>query len=269
MRTRFAPSPTGYLHLGHAFAAYEAFGFAATRGGECLLRIEDIDHTRCKPEFTDAIYEDLTWLGFNWPKPVRVQSTHVSDYQKTLHDLKSRALIYPCFLTRKDIKPLMKNGVYLGPKTPLSQDEVESRISKGETPAWRLSINHARDILGPEFDKLDFEESGLRVPQAPFGDEILARKDIGLSYHLCVTHDDTIQGITHVVRGVDIAPHTRFQVLLQKLLGGPILAYHHHALLLNQDGEKLAKRKADTAIRDLRAAGLTPDEVFQLARGMG
>ena len=269
MRTRFAPSPTGYLHLGHAFAAYEAFNFAERHGGECLLRIEDIDHTRCKDEFKTAIYEDLAWLGYDWPKPVRVQSTHISDYQKTLEHLKSRGLIYPCFLSRKEIKPLMENGVYLGPTPPLTEDEFEARIENGETPAWRLSLTRARDSLDHDFERLEFEDTGVSVPQAPFGDEVLARKDIGLSYHLCVTHDDALQDITHIVRGVDITPHTRFQVLLQKLMGWPTPVYHHHRLVLNKNGEKLAKRKSDTAIRDLRAAGLSPQEVLDLARGIG
>ncbi len=269
MRTRFAPSPTGYLHLGHAFAAYEAFNFAERHGGECLLRIEDIDHTRCKDESTTAIYEDLVWLGYDWPKPVRVQSTHISDYQKTLEHLKSRGLIYPCFLSRKEIKPLMENGIYLGKSSPISDDEIETRIANGDTPAWRLSIARAKAYLGAEFERLQFEETGVTVPQAPFGDEVLARKDIGLSYHLCVTHDDALQNITHVVRGVDIAPHTRFQVLFQKLMDWPTPVYHHHRLVLNADGEKLAKRKADTAICDLRAAGLSPQEALDLARGIG
>ena len=269
MRTRFAPSPTGYLHLGHALAASEAFGFARDNGGECWLRIEDIDHMRCKQDYTRAIHEDLGWLGFDWPAPVRVQSAHISDYQKTLEGLKTRGLIYPCFLTRKEVKPLMEGGVYLGPTSPMSKDEFEARIENDETPAWRLSLCAARDILGAEFERLDFEETGVTTRQAPFGDEVLARKDIGLSYHLCAVHDDAVQGITHIVRGIDIAPHTRFQVLLQKLMGWQAPAYNHHKLLLNADGEKLAKRNADTAIRELRDAGLSPQEVLDLARGIG
>jgi len=269
MRTRFAPSPTGYLHLGHALAAKEAFGFAERHGGECLLRIEDIDHTRCKPDYTAAIYEDLLWLGFSWPMPVRVQSACKTDYLKTLEHLKSRGLIYPCFLSRKEVKPLMKDGVYLGPKSPPSMDEFGAHIENGETPAWRLSIARAKTYLGAEFERLEFEETGMTVPQAPFGDEVLARRDIGLSYHLCAVLDDALQNITHIVRGVDIAPHTRFQVLLQKLMGWPTPIYHHHKLLLNADGEKLAKRNADTSIRELRAAGLSPQEVLDLARRIG
>lgn len=269
MLTRFAPSPTGYLHLGHALAAHEAFGFAKKHGGTCLLRIEDIDHTRCKPEYSAAIYEDLAWLGFKWPEPARVQSQHRADYGAVLAALKRRGLIYPCFLSRKELTPYLQDGIYLGPKTPLSGDAIAARMGRGETPAWRLSLARARVLLGADFETLSFEESGLHVPQARFGDEVLARKDIGLSYHLCAVHDDAVQGITHIVRGVDIAPHTRFQVLLQKLMDWPVPAYHHHKLLLNKDGEKLAKRKADIAIADLRAAGLSPQEVLDLARGIG
>lgn len=269
MLTRFAPSPTGYLHLGHALAAYEAFSFANKQGGECLLRIEDIDHTRCKPEYTQAIYDDLEWLGFNWPKPARVQSQHISGYQKALETLKMRELLYPCFLTRSEIKSKAPGGIYRGPKTRLSQCELEDRLAQGETPAWRLSLARCHDVLGAEFASLDFKETGEHLAPAPFGDEVLARKDIGLSYHLCAVHDDAMQKITHIVRGVDIAPHTRFHVLLQKLMGYPTPAYHHHKLLLNKDGEKLAKRNADTSIRELRASGLSPQEILDLARGLG
>lgn len=269
MLTRFAPSPTGYLHLGHALAALEAFGFARQNGGQCLLRIEDIDHTRCKQIYTDAIYEDLNWLGFDWPEPIRVQSHHRADYKITLDTLKSRGLIYPCFLTRKALAAQSPSGVYLGPKARLSEDEIAARIARGQTPAWRLSLARSREVLGREFHALEFEDSGQRVPPAPLCDEVLARKDIGLSYHLCAVHDDALQGITHIVRGLDIAPLTRFQILLQKLMGWPTPHYHHHPLLLNEDGEKLAKRNRDSSIRSLRATGYSAQEVLDLARGLG
>ena len=269
MRTRFAPSPTGYLHLGHALAASEAFGFAKRNGGECLLRIEDIDHTRCKPDYTQAIYEHLDWLGFDWPKPVHVQSEHISSYQNVLESLKERELLYPCFLTRSEIKSNSSGGVYRGPKTRLSRSELEDRIAQGETPAWRLSLSRCQDILGADFSRLDYQETGENLAPAPFGDEVLARKDIGLSYHLCAVHDDALQEITHIVRGVDIAPHTRFHVLLQKLMGYLTPAYHHHELLRGKDGEKLAKRNADTSIFELRASGFSSQEILDLARGLG
>ena len=265
MRTRFAPSPTGYLHLGHALAAREAFGFAAADNDVCLLRIEDIDHTRCKPEYTKAIYDDLSWLGFDWPKPARVQSQHRADYENTLESLKARGLLYPCFLTRREIKARAPDGIYRGPETHLSRCELEARIAQGETPAWRLSLSRCRDLLGADFSQLNYLEKGQRVAPAPFGDEVLARKDIGLSYHLCAVHDDALQGITHIVRGVDIAPHTQFHILLQKLMNWPTPEYYHHKLLLNKDGQKLAKRKADTSIRSLREQGLSPQDVLALA----
>jgi glutamyl-Q tRNA(Asp) synthetase len=269
MRTRFAPSPTGYLHLGHAFAAYEAFNFAERHGGECLLRIEDIDHTRCKPEYDGAILDDLEWLGFNVDEPVPRQSIFKAGFEKTLDDLRARELIYPCFLTRKEISAASLNGIYLGPKKFLSDDEIAERTANGEKPAWRLSLQRAREALGEKFNELYFEEIGLQVPQAPFGDKVLARKDIGLSYHLCAVHDDALYRMTHIVRGIDIAPHTRFQVLLQKLMGWPTPIYYHHKLLLNEQGKKLAKRNADTTIRSFREAGLSPQEVLDLARGIG
>lgn len=269
MRTRFAPSPTGYLHLGHALAASEAFGFAKTSGGECLLRIEDIDHTRCKPEYEQAIYNDLEWLGFKWTEPVRVQSEHITDYQKVLEKLKIRGLLYPCFLTRSEIKSRAPDGIYREPEPHFRRSDLDDKIAQGLTPAWRLSLLRCRDILGAEFSRLDYKETGQSVASAPFGDEILARKDIGLSYHLCAVHDDAQQNITHIVRGGDIAPHTRFHVLLQKLIGYPTPSYHHHRLLRGNDGEKLAKRNADTSIRELRASGLSAQEVLDLARGLG
>lgn len=275
MRTRFAPSPTGYLHLGHAFAAKQAFGAAKENSGVCLLRIEDIDHTRCKPEYTEAIYDDLRWLGFEWPEAVRVQSRCRADYEKTLEALKSKGLLYPCFLTRREINAQTGGDrqtggtLYLGPKTPLSDDEVHSRMARGETPAWRLSVARCRDFLGEGFNDLTYEESGETYQPAPFGDEVLARKDIGLSYHLCCVHDDAAQGITHIVRGADIAPLTPFHVLLQKLMGWPVPRYHHHKLLRRADGDKLAKRNADTAVRQFRAAGHSPQEVLAMASALG
>lgn len=269
MRTRFAPSPTGYLHLGHALAASEAYGYAAKHGGSCTLRIEDIDHTRCKPEYDSAILEDLKWLGFHVHEPVSRQLMYKADYQTALEHLKVRGLLYPCFLSRKQINEITQGGIYTGPKIRTSKDETTQRIESGQTPAWRLSLSNARDILGADFERLEFDETGRTVPQAVFGDEVLARKDIGLSYHLCAVYDDALYRMTHIVRGVDIAPHTRFQVLLQRLMGWPTPIYYHHRLLMNKDGDKLAKRNADTAIRQFRASGYSPQEVLDLARSIG
>ncbi len=242
--TRFAPSPTGYLHLGHAYAAECAFNFAKDRGGRCLLRIEDIDHTRCKPEYTRAIYEDLDWLGFDWPIPARVQSQHRAEYAKVIEALNEKGLLYRCFRTRKQLP----EGTYRGKPDP----NEAAKLNAGEKFAWRLSIAKVEAYLG---------ESDL-----PFSDEVLARKDIGTSYHVACCHDDALQGVTHVVRGKDIEPLTDFQNLLQRLMGWPTPKYHHHELRLNDDGDKLSKRNHDTSIRSLREEGYTAEEVLDMAR---
>lgn len=241
--TRFAPSPTGLLHLGHAYAASVAFEFAKERNGTCLLRIEDIDHTRCRPEYTRAIYEDLDWLGFNWPIPARKQSDHRAEYASVIETLNKKGLIYRCFKTRKELP----DGIYRGAADPGEM----ARMSSNERFAWRLSIDQVEIYLG---------ESHL-----PFSDEILARKDIGTSYHIACCHDDAVQGITHVVRGKDIEPLTKFQNLLQRLMGWPIPEYFHHDLRLNDDGDKLSKRNHDTSIRSLREEGYTAQQVLDMA----
>jgi len=242
--TRFAPSPTGYLHLGHAYAAEQAFGFAKERDGKCLLRIEDIDHTRCRPEYTRAIYEDLDWLGFDWPIPARVQSQHRADYAGVIERLNDKGLLYRCFRTRKQLP----EGTYRGKPDP---DET-AKLAANEKFAWRLSITKVEDYLG---------ETDL-----PYTDEVLARKDIGTSYHVACCHDDALQGVTHVVRGKDIEPLTSFQNLLQRLMGWPTPEYFHHDLRLNDDGDKLSKRNHDTSIRSLREEGYTAAQVLDMAR---
>ena len=271
MRTRFAPSPTGYLHLGHAYAAAQAFGAAKDAGGICLLRIEDIDHTRCKQKYTDAIFEDLHWLGFTWPDSntnhVRRQSQHRADYDKAIQDLAERGLIYRCFLTRKELK----NQTQISPaqqNARMAKGLAKGLTKEGEAHAWRLSIARAKAELGPKFAALSYSEDGVQTPAHAdgLGDAVIARKDIGLSYHLCVTHDDAAQGITDIVRGTDLRDSTGFHVLLQALMGWPTPRYRHHRLLLREDGQKLAKRNSDTAIRDLRAQGLSPQEVLAMAR---
>ena len=256
--TRFAPSPTGYLHLGHAYAAMQAFGF----GGECFLRIEDIDHTRCRPEYTDAIFEDLSWLGFTWPKPVRIQSQHRADYALVIDALRARGLVYRCFKTRKELPPgLLRSS----PRPP--KDE-QARLSANEPFAWRLSISRCEDIISTP---LTYQETGLNpgvhtIDMSKLSDETLARKDIGTSYHTACCHDDALQDITHVVRGVDIAPLTPIHRLLQHLLDWPMPIYHHHGLLKNKAGDKLAKRNKDTSIRSLRNQGFTAAQVLDMAR---
>ena len=261
MITRFAPSPTGYLHLGHAKAAFEAFGFAARHKGQCLLRIEDIDHTRCRADYTNAIYEDLSWLGFNWPAPVRVQSDHIAQYKAVIESLATRGLAYSCVKTRAQIKTeLGARGL-----TVYTRDEASPLPAHREGAAWRLSIRACRAALGAEFDKLSYQEvqpSGalarINANADAQGDVIIGRKDIGVSYHIACTHDDALQNVTHIVRGDDIKAQTGLHVLLQSLMGWPTPIYHHHALLLRADGQKLAKRNEDTSIRSMRAGGVSP-----------
>lgn len=258
MITRFAPSPTGYLHLGHAMAAKTAFEF----GGTCLLRIEDIDHTRCRPEYTEAIYEDLNWLRFDWPKPARIQSDHRIEYDAVIENLRQRGLIYRCFKTRKDLP----NGIYTKPKTSMTQNEIDKNIDRKGPFAWRLNMAKARG----EFGSLTYEETGLEpglknIDPDLYGDVVLARKDIRTSYLIACTHDDAVQEVTHIVRGADFTLLTGMQRIIQTLMGWPEPIYHHHHLLENADGEKLAKRNKDTAIRELRAKGVTASDVLDMA----
>lgn len=268
MITRFAPSPTGYLHLGHALAAKEAFGFAAGAGGTCLLRVEDIDRTRCRPEYTRAIYEDLDWLGFDWPLPARVQSAHLAEYAGALESLKSRGLVYPCFLTRRELTDIQgDDAVYRGPETRPDTDDIALRLRAGEKPAWRLSMRAAKDALGAKFDALSYREKGELIPARAddHGDVVLARKDVGTSYNLACTYDDALQGVTDVVRGRDLESLTGLHVLLQTLMGWPVPDYRHHDLLMKNAGEKLSKRGGDTSIRSMRETGMTPAQVLDMA----
>lgn len=253
--TRFAPSPTGWLHLGHARAAREAFGFADEVGGECLLRIEDIDHTRCKPEYTQGIYEDLRWLGFDWPEPVRVQSQHLRDYAGVAERLRGMGVLYPCSLSRKEVAARSEGGVFRG-----QVNAAKPRL--GDNPAWRICIPVAQALTG----SLKFEEDGV-VRHVDFGalsDDILVRRDIQTSYLIACTHDDAVQGISDVVRGMDLEDVTPMQVVLQALMGWESPRYWHHALVM--DGpRKLSKRDGDMSLRTLRAQGLHPEDVWERA----
>ena len=278
--TRFAPSPTGRLHIGHAIAAREAFRFADDQGGKCLLRIEDIDQTRCKPEFEVGIYEDLNWLGFDWPEPVRRQSDHFDDYTRALGELREKGLVYRSFLTRKALKAdLDDRGIsespagerpYPGPVTPMSADEEEMRIGRGDSFAWRLSLSACRDYLGAAFDDLSFIEEGSGVMTGEIkahpewlGDVVLARKDTPTSYHLAVTHDDALQGISHVVRGRDLYFSTHIHVLLQRLFDWPTPVYCHHGLILDTDGKKFSKSDRSRTLESLRKEGVRPEQIFR------
>ncbi|MDC7677664.1 tRNA glutamyl-Q(34) synthetase GluQRS [Asticcacaulis machinosus] len=268
--TRFAPSPTGYLHPGHAFSALNAYDAAKFHTGTFILRIEDIDHTRCRSEYEQAIYDDLRWLGIDWPEPVLRQSEHMADYQAALERLKGMGLVYPCYKTRKELMLEALSAPQDTPVLPPADTPLDRE------PAWRLAVTEARDYLGSRWDELGFEEQG-HGPKGehgwqiadPFinGDVVLARKDVGIAYHLAVVVDDARQGITHIHRGHDLLEATHTQVLLQALLGLPTPQYHHHALLLDDTGQRLAKRKGSKSIRDLRSGGMSPADIKALIVG--
>lgn len=272
--TRFAPSPTGFLHLGHAHSALCGWRRARAAGGRFLLRLEDIDPGRCRPHFAAAILEDLAWLGLDWDGPVRVQSAHLAEYRAALARLRACGLLYPCFCTRADIAREIAASAAAphGPEGPaypgtcrrLSRDEAEARIAAGEAHALRLDM--ARALAAAP--ALAFEEEGeglLPCEPAPFGDAVLARKDAPASYHLCVTHDDAQQGVTLVTRGEDLKPATALHRLLQHLMGWPAPRYAHHLLLRDAGGRRLAKRDRAATLRELRAAGVSPAEARALA----
>jgi glutamyl-Q tRNA(Asp) synthetase len=265
--TRFAPSPTGLLHLGHAHAAL----FAAHAGGRFLLRLEDIDRTRCRPEYAAAALADLAWLGLAWAQPVRVQTEHFAEYAAVLAGLQARGLLYPCFCTRAEIAASAsaphgpEGALYSGTCRALTAAQRAEKMEGGLPYALRLDMAAAlRAVPQP----LWFDEAGegrLRCDPASFGDVVLARKDTPASYHLCVCHDDALQGVTLVTRGVDLKPATQLHRLLQELCGWPAPAYRHHGLLLGPDGKRLAKRDHAPTLRALREAGRTPTEVRALA----
>lgn len=277
--TRFAPSPTGLLHLGHAHSALAGWRRARQGGGRFLLRIEDIDPARCRPEFTAAILEDLAWLGLDWDGEVRVQSAHLAAYRTTLDSLATRGLLYPCFCTRADIAreiaasaaaphlaPIGPDGpLYPGTCRRLSRDAAAARIAAGEPHALRLDMARALALAPPGLSFAEEGEGRLACDPARFGDVVLARKDTPASYHLCVTHDDALQGVTLVTRGADLKPATDLHRLLQALMGWPEPAYAHHRLLTDAAGRRLAKRDRAATLRDLRAAGTTPAEARALA----
>lgn len=265
-RTRFAPSPTGYLHLGHAYAALMAFEAARQAGGECLLRIEDIDRTRCRPEYETAIYEDLRGLGLAWPEPVLRQSDHLADYEAALESLRARGLVYACYKTRKELAQAAQGA-------PQEGDAVAENGPAEREPSWRLSLAAAREALGAKWDRLGFVETGQgpngetgpqRAQPEVNGDVVLGRKDIGVAYHLAVVIDDARQGVTHIHRGHDLFAATHTQVLLQGLLGLPTPVYRHHALLLDDQRRRLAKRKGSKSLRDYRIGGMDAEAIKAL-----
>lgn len=282
--TRFAPSPTGRLHLGHAYSALSAYAAAMEAGGRFLLRIEDIDLGRCRPEFEAGILEDLAWLGLSWEQPVRRQSEHFADYAAALQRLAEAGLVYRCFKTRGEIATQsasaphglgegFEGAIYRGAALPA--DREAELVAAGRPFAWRLSMAAARAALGAEFDALEFFEEGegadggprgrVRADPASAGDVILGRKDAPASYHLAVVHDDALQGVTCVVRGADLFAATHVHVLLQRLLGLPSPHYRHHRLLVGPDGKRYAKRDRSITLASLRAGGATPADIRRLA----
>jgi glutamyl-Q tRNA(Asp) synthetase len=272
--TRFAPSPTGYLHLGHAFSALTAFEAARAAGGRFLLRIEDIDQGRARPAFEAAIYEDLAWLGLVWETPVRRQSEHMNAYAGVLQTLIDRGLVYRCFRTRKEVAEAIASAPH-GPSgevfsgEALPPQEERARLEAGDAYAWRLSLKRARAELGPRYFALSFvDETGpVRAEPERLGDVVLARKDFPTSYHLASVWDDALQGVTHVIRGEDLREAAHLHVLLQALLALPTPDYRHHRLVLGVDGKRLAKRDQAATLRALREAGKSPDDVRLMATG--
>lgn len=275
--TRFAPSPTGYLHLGHAYSALFAHRAALQENGRFLLRMEDIDTTRCRPEFEAAILEDLAWLGLAWETPVRRQSDHMADHAAALARLEDAGLLYPCFCTRKEIQaevarsPSAPHGpdgaLYPGICRSLSTSERHDRIAAGTAHCLRLDMTEATRRTG----RLIWHDRDAGPQEARpqvFGDVVLARKETPTSYHLAVTHDDALQGVTLVTRGTDLFEATHVHRLLQALLDLPVPDYHHHGLLTDDTGRRLAKRDKSLTLRALREAGKTPEEVRAMA-GMG
>ena len=275
--TRFAPSPTGYLHLGHVRSALEGWRAAWEGGGRFLLRLEDIDRGRCRDEYAEAIVEDLAWLGLGWDGPVRRQSEHFEDYRAALDCLAGLGVLYPCFCTRREIQlEIARAGgapqgeaeaPYPGICRRLGTTEREQSRRGGLDHALRLDVVRALELTGP----LEWIEDGgavaHRVMANPtgLGDVVLARKDTPTSYHLAVTVDDAVQGVTLVTRGEDLAAATHIHRLLQALLDLPTPRYRHHRLLTDAAGRRLAKRDRALTIREMRSAGLSPAEIVARA----
>lgn len=272
-RTRFAPSPTGYLHLGHAYSALIAHARAKEAGGSFLLRIEDIDRPRCRSEFEAAIFEDLRWFGLDWSTPVMRQSERMAHYRAALDRLAELEVVYPCGCSRAEIRAALsapqegmpEPAVYPGTCRRRSMDEA------GPNDAIRLDMARALDLLpgghvtftdtGPE--RPGNHSCGGELLSGQIGDAVLARRDIGTSYHIAVVVDDAAQGITEIVRGIDLFAVTPLQVMLQKLLELPTPDYWHHGLIRDENGRRLAKRDDARAIRAYRMAGETPAEVMR------
>ena len=275
--TRFAPSPTGRLHLGHAYSALFAESLARQAGGRFLLRIEDIDRARCRSEFEAAILEDLAWLGVHWEAPVRRQSDHLEDYRAALERLESAGLLYPCFCSRKEIQAEIARaaGAPQGPEGPiypgtcraLPVEARELRIAEGRPYALRLDVGAGLARTGP-LTWQDLDRGVMLAEPQLLGDVVLGRRDVPVSYHLAVSLDDHLQEVSLVTRGEDLLSATHTHRLLQALLGLATPAYRHHRLLTNDKGERLAKRDGAMTLESLRRHGHTPAQVRAMA-GLG
>ena len=282
---RFAPSPNGELHLGHALSAILNSEWAARTGGRFLLRVEDIDLERCTPEYEQGIYDDLAWLGIDWEKPARRQSEHFAEYKTVLDLLIAEKLVYPAFMSRSEIRafiseaetprkpwPRDPDGVplYPGADREMSPRERRRRVASGEPYAWRLDVAAALSRVTEPLSWSEFTEEFANATQtiaalpAQWGDVVLARRDVPTSYHLSVVIDDAAQGVSHVVRGHDLFAATSIQRLLQELLGYPAPAYFHHHLVEGPDGRKLSKSESDTGLQRLRSSGATPADIRRL-----
>lgn len=274
-KTRFAPSPTGLLHIGHAASAWTAWDQAGQNPEQFLLRLEDIDATRCRPEFEQAIYEDLNWLGITWPAPVRKQSEHFADYRAALKKLEEMGLLYPCFCTRKEIEeeiarsPSAPHGpegpLYPGTCRSLTPAQRADNMAQGMPYAIRLDMDRARTQAGP-LRWQDLNAGWQDARPEILGDAVLARKDTPVSYHLCVTHDDALQEISLVTRGEDLFHATHLHRLLQALLGLPTPAYCHHPLLLDAQGKKFSKRNKGLTLRAVREKGFSAAALQRMLR---
>lgn len=284
--TRFAPSPTGYLHLGHAYSARMAHDFTRARGGKFLLRIEDIDRGRCKPEYEQAIYDDLSWVGLTWETPVRRQSDHMADYGHALNILQQKNLLYPCFCTRKDIRREIEQSgraphdlpqnitghspegpLYPGSCRDLTLAQRQSRHDREHPHALRLDLAKALDLVNNEplfWTDLEAGEQQAtpEILQNIIGDAVLARKDIPTSYHLSVVVDDHLQNISHVIRGKDLFHASHLHRLLQHLLGYQTPTYLHHDLLTDENGWRYAKRDNSKTLKFMRESGEMPETLL-------
>ncbi len=277
--TRFAPSPTGLLHLGHAYSALTTYDAACAVGGKLILRIEDIDRTRCKAEFERAIFEDLTWLGITWEMPVRRQSDHFAHYTEALQKLRDAGVVYRCFKTRKDVADEIARAPHLTPEGPegpqyvgdrLAAHKERSLLAEGAPFAWRLKTSRAVHLAEKIGGPLTFTEEGagpkaehgtIRATPELFGDPVIARKGLGTSYHLASVYDDALQGVTHIIRGEDLFPATHLHRLLQAVLNLPAPIYRHHRLMTDEMGKRFAKRDRAVTIKALRESGETSADI--------